>query len=177
MWRYFIPLLVIATLVAFFWRGLYLHPGVIPSPLIGKRIPSFTLPAVAGGAPPLSSSDFKGHVSLLNVWATWCVPCRDEAPTLTKLAQSGAVPIYGLLYKDQRQPAAQWLQSQGNPYALDGFDPDGQVALNWGVYGVPETFVVDANGVIRKKYVGPLTESIVQQSLLPLIRQLRGAGQ
>lgn len=173
MWRYFIPLIIIAVLVAFFWRGLYLQPGLIPSPLVGKSVPTFTLPAVAGAAPALSSNDFRGHVSVLNVWATWCVPCREEAPTLLKFARSHVVPVYGLLYKDQRQDAVQWLQAQGNPYQLDGDDPMGKVALNWGVYGVPETFVIDANGIIRKKYVGPLTDSMINTSLIPLLEKLQ----
>lgn len=173
MWRYCIPLALIVMLVAIFWRGLYLQPGLIPSPLIGERVPAFTLLAVADGAPSFSSSDLQGHVAVLNVWATWCVPCRDEAPALAQLAESKVVPIYGLLYKDHRQDAMQWLQARGNPYTLDGSDPEGQVALNWGVYGVPETFVIDAQGVIRKKYVGPLTNSMIRQSLIPLIERLR----
>ncbi|MDE2235119.1 MAG: DsbE family thiol:disulfide interchange protein [Gammaproteobacteria bacterium] len=172
MWRYFIPIALIVLLMAFFWRGLYLNPGVVDSPLIGKPVPAFSLPAVADGSPPLTSEDFKGHVSVLNVWATWCIPCREESATLVQFSKSKLVPVYGLLYKDQRQDAEQWLQEKGNPYQLDGFDPKGQVALNWGVYGVPETFVVDANGVIRKKYVGPLTDSIVKDSLIPLVNSL-----
>jgi cytochrome c biogenesis protein CcmG, thiol:disulfide interchange protein DsbE len=174
MWRFFIPVIVIAVLVAFFWRGLYLHPGLIPSPLVGKPVPAFTLPGVASASPPLSSSDFKGHVTVLNVWATWCIPCRQEGPALLKFAKTSTVPVYGLLYKDQRQDAIQWLQTQGDPYQLDGFDPNGQVALNWGVYGVPETFVIDAHGIIRRKYVGPLTNSMIKHSLIPLIDSLRG---
>ncbi len=173
MWRYFIPIALIVILMAFFWRGLYLHPGVIPSPLIGKSIPVFSLPGVDGPSTALDSKDFHGHVSILNVWATWCIPCRDEHPVLVDLSKQKVVTIYGLNYKDKADDAKQLLQMQGDPYTLDGFDPKGAVALNFGVYGVPETFVVDANGVIRKKYVGPLTDSMLKSSLIPLVESLR----
>ncbi len=169
---FLLPAGILVLLILLFWRGLYLNPSQVPSPLIGKPLPQFSLPGVGGPSASLNNADFEGHVSILNVWATWCIPCRDEQPELVKLAQQNVVTIYGLNYKDDADSAVQWLQSQGNPYAKDGFDPKGEVALNFGVYGVPETFVVDSHGIIRHKYIGPLTASLISTQLIPLVHKL-----
>jgi cytochrome c biogenesis protein CcmG, thiol:disulfide interchange protein DsbE len=169
---FLLPVGILVLLILLFWRGLYLNPSQVPSPLIGKPIPVFSLTGVSGASSALTSSDFQGHVSILNVWATWCIPCRDEHPVLVKLAQQNVVSIYGLNYKDDAGAAAQLLRSQGNPYSKDGYDPKGEVALNFGVYGVPETFVVDSHGIIRHKYIGPLTDSQISTQLMPLVHEL-----
>lgn len=169
---FLLPAGILVLLILLFWRGLYLNPSQVPSPLIGKPLPQFSLPGVGGTSASLTSADFEGHVSILNVWATWCIPCRDEQPELVKLAQQKVVTIYGLNYKDDADSAVQWLQSRGNPYAKDGYDPKGKVALNFGVYGVPETFVVDSHGIIRHKYIGPLTTSLISTQLIPLVHEL-----
>ncbi len=174
---FLLPVGILVLLIVLFWRGLYLNPSQVPSPLIGKPIPVFSLTGVDGASDSLNSTDFQGHVSILNVWATWCIPCRDEHPELVKLAQQKVVSIYGLNYKDDANTAAQLLQSQGNPYSKDGYDPKGAVALNFGVYGVPETFVVDSHGIIRHKYIGPLTTSQISTQLIPLVHELEQVSQ
>ncbi|HVC37481.1 MAG TPA: DsbE family thiol:disulfide interchange protein [Gammaproteobacteria bacterium] len=169
---FLLPVGIVVLLLLLFWKGLYLNPAQVPSPLIGKPVPDFNLPGVGGTSASLKSADFEGHVSILNVWATWCIPCREEQPELVKLAQQHVVTLYGLNYKDDADSALQWLQTQGNPYERDGYDPKGQVGLNFGVYGVPETFVVDSHGIIRHKYIGPLTASLVNGQLIPLVHEL-----
>jgi cytochrome c biogenesis protein CcmG, thiol:disulfide interchange protein DsbE len=169
---FLLPTGILVLLILLFWRGLYLNPAQVPSPLIGKPVPKFSLPGVNGASTSLESTDFQGHVSILNVWATWCIPCRDEQPELMKLAHQNVVTLYGLNYKDDAESANQWLQSQGNPYTKDGYDPKGEVALNFGVYGVPETFVVDSHGIIRHKYIGPLSASLINTSLIPMVHEL-----
>jgi cytochrome c biogenesis protein CcmG/thiol:disulfide interchange protein DsbE len=131
------------------------------------------LPALKKPKQTLTRADFKGHVSLLNVWATWCFACREEHQTLLKFAKRGVVPIYGLDYKDKRNAALAWLKQAGDPYRAIAFDRTGNVAMNWGVYGAPETFLVDANGIIRYKHIGPLTAKSIRQELLPRIRKLK----
>lgn len=173
--RYLLPLAVFLVLVIFLGIGLTLDPKEVPSPFIGKPAPAFALPQVADPAKTLSPVDLKGQVYLLNVWASWCVSCREEHPVLLELAKRQTVPIYGLNYKDEREDALAWLDRFGNPYAASAFDADGRVGIDWGVYGVPETFVVDKAGIIRHKQTGPLTREIVEQKLLPLIRQLQGS--
>ena len=174
---FLLPFLAVVVMILLFWKGLYLHPNEIPSPLIGKPVPDFALPGVDEAAVTLQSTDFRGHVSVLNVWATWCVPCRDEQPELVEFARRRVVALYGLDYKDDASDATKWLKTQGNPYQLVGFDPKGQVALNLGVYGVPETFVIDAHGIIRKKYIGQLTPSLVNGELIPLVHALERGKQ
>ncbi len=171
--RYLLPLALFLAMAALLYRGLSIDPHLVPSPLIGKPAPAFSLQRLEDPAVTLSNADFKGQVSLLNVWATWCVSCRAEHAVLMQLAQSGAVPIYGLNYKDERPAAKRWLQQFGDPYRANAFDADGRVGIDWGVYGTPETFVIDKRGVIRHKYTGPLTHDIVRREILPLVQQLK----
>ena len=172
--RFLIPLGVFAVMVLFLGIGLTLNPREVPSPLIGKPAPAFQLSRVADAGQTLSPEDFKGQVALVNVWASWCVSCRQEHPVLLQLARQNVVPIYGLNYKDQREAAQGWLNQHGNPYVASAFDADGRVGINWGVYGVPETFVIDKAGLIRHKHTGPVTPESLDRELLPLIRQLQG---
>jgi cytochrome c biogenesis protein CcmG/thiol:disulfide interchange protein DsbE len=171
--RYLAPLAIFALLVAFLYRGLSMDPKLVPSPLIGKPAPAFTLPRLDDPSATISNTDLKGKVTLLNVWATWCVSCRQEHETLVELAKTGQVDIYGLNYKDNRQDAKRWLAQFGNPYVANAFDGSGRVAIDWGVYGAPETFIIDRNGVIRHKHIGPLTVDIINREILPLVAKLK----
>jgi cytochrome c biogenesis protein CcmG, thiol:disulfide interchange protein DsbE len=169
-----IPLGVFVVLVVLLGVGLKLDPREVPSPFIDKPTPAFSLPKLSAPDKTFSSEDFKGQVSLLNVWASWCVSCRQEHTVLLELAGMGIIPIYGLNYKDKREDALGWLEKLGNPYRESALDADGRVGINWGVYGVPETFVIDKKGIIRHKHTGPLTREILLQELMPLLQQLRG---
>ena len=171
--RYMVPLAVFALLVAFLYRGLSLDPKLVPSPLVGKPVPTFTLTRLDNPAATISDADFKGKVTLLNVWATWCVSCRREHETLVELAKTGQVDIYGLNYKDNREDANRWLNRLGNPYVANAFDSDGRVGIDWGVYGAPETFIIDREGIIRHKHIGPLTIEIINNEILPLVAKLK----
>jgi cytochrome c biogenesis protein CcmG/thiol:disulfide interchange protein DsbE len=171
--RYLIPLAVFIALVVLMAVGLTMDPERVPSPLIGKPVPDFSLPRVEDPDKELSPADLKGRVYLLNVWASWCVACRQEHPLLMRLAERRDVTIVGLDYKDERADARQWLAQRGDPYAASAFDADGRVAIDLGVYGVPETFVVDADGTIRHKHVGPVTRESLREKILPLIKELR----
>ena len=171
--RYLAPLAIFALLVAFLYRGLSMDPKLVPSPLIGKPAPAFTLPRLDDPSATISNTDLKGKVTLLNVWATWCVSCRQEHETLVELAKTGQVDIYGLNYKDNRQDAKRWLAQFGNPYIANAFDGSGRVAIDWGVYGAPETFIIDRNGIIRHKHIGPLTIEIINDEILPLVDKLK----
>jgi cytochrome c biogenesis protein CcmG/thiol:disulfide interchange protein DsbE len=173
MVRYLVSFGLFAMLVALLAVGLGHDPRLIPSPLIGKPAPQFSLPELAHPERTLSRSDLLGKVTLFNVWASWCVSCRDETRVLDRLSKSGVVPIYGLNYKDQRTAALEWLKAFGNPYVANAFDHAGRVAINWGVYGVPETFVVDAKGIIRYKQIGPITPYVLNRKILPLVRRLQ----
>ena len=171
--RYLIPLGIFAVLVVFFAVGLRLDPKLVPSPLIDKGVPRFDLPQVVAPGQQFSDAMFRQHkVSLFNVWASWCVSCRQEHPFLVQLSKAGRVPIYGLNYKDERADALRWLEVLGDPYTASAYDRDGRVGIDWGVYGVPETFVVDGNGVIRHKHVGPITPEVWQNELVPVIDRL-----
>lgn len=172
MKRFLLPLAVFLVLVAFLAIGLKLNPREVPSPLIGKPAPAFRVPMLDDGARTLARDDLLGKVWLLNVWASWCVSCREEHPVLVELAKRKVVPIYGLNYKDGRPDAMRWLSEWGNPYVASAFDPEGRVGIDFGVYGVPETFVIDQAGVIRQKHIGPLTPAILDDKILPLIRRL-----
>ena len=171
--RYLVPLAIFALLVAFLYRGLSLDPKLVPSPLVGKPVPAFTLTRLDNPAVTISDADFKGKVTLLNVWATWCVSCRQEHETLVQLAKTGQVDIYGLNYKDNREEARRWLTRFGNPYVANAFDSDGRVGIDWGVYGAPETFIIDREGIIRHKHIGPLTTEIINDEILPLVAKLK----
>ena len=168
-----LPLVVFLAVGVFLAIGLTLNPREIPSPLIGKPAPEFSLPPVKGRTLGLASADLKGEVSLVNVFASWCVACREEHPLLIDLKQKGVVPIHGLNYKDHPADAEKWLNELGDPYTRTGADINGRVAIDWGVYGVPETFVIDRNGRIAYKVIGPLTPQLLQDKVLPLIRELR----
>tara|TARA_R110002126_G_scaffold291753_1_gene456851 strand:+ start:2670 stop:3272 length:603 start_codon:yes stop_codon:yes gene_type:complete len=169
----FLPLTVTAALAIVLAWGLTQDPSNLPSTLIGKAVPDFDLPPVQGRLLGLSSGDLKGEVSLVNVFASWCVACREEHPLLMKLAAQGTVPLHGLNYKDRPDDAAQWLNSLGDPYTRTGADISGRVAIDWGVYGVPETFVVGADGLIVYKHIGPVNKEVLAKIILPLVESLR----
>lgn len=171
--RYLIPLVVVVGLIAVFAVGLRRNPKLVPSPLIGKPAPAFSLPTLKHASESLTNVQLRGQVSLVNVWASWCVSCRDEAAVLMALTRRGDVPVFGLDYKDERADALKWLSEYGDPYSAIGFDASGNVGINWGVYGVPETFVVDKQGYIRFKHIGPLTSRVVERQILPLVEKLR----
>ncbi len=173
MIRYLLPLGVFLLLVAAFAVGLTRDPKRVPSPLVDRQAPAFSLPRVGQPDSTLSHEDLQGEVALLNVWASWCVACRVEHPFLMKLARESDIPLYGLDYKDTRENALRWLAQYGDPYRASAFDESGEVGIDWGVYGVPETFVLDKNGVIRYKHIGPLTPEIWEAEIAPLITRLR----
>lgn len=169
----FLPLLVFAGISTFLAVGLTLDPRHVPSPLIGKPVPVFSLPPVQGQSLGLATSDLNGEVSLVNIFASWCVACRDEHPLLMQIKRDSIVPVHGIDYKDNPGDAARWLGDVGNPYTRTGADLDGRVAIDWGVYGVPETFVIDRQGRIAYKHIGALTPAVLDGTLLPLIQKLR----
>ncbi|MEW5889227.1 MAG: DsbE family thiol:disulfide interchange protein [Pseudomonadota bacterium] len=171
--RFLWPLIGFIVLVVFLGIGLNLNPREVPSPFIGKPAPAFTLPQLADPHQTFSPKDMQGRVWLLNVWASWCVSCREEHPVLMELAKTKAVPIVGLDYKDPRDDALRWLQQFGDPYVLSIADAEGRVGIDYGVYGVPETFVIDKAGVIRHKHIGPVTREALQEKILPLVRELQ----
>jgi len=197
MMRFLIPLVVFVVLVGFLWKGLALNPGEVPSPLIDKAAPSFSLPQVQNAQTNFASRDMRGKVWLLNVWASWCESCREEHPTLVAFAHQNLVPMVGLNYEElrgdgsidkaqidklspdeelkfARQRAQQWLNQRGDPYVLTALDLDGQVGIDYGVYGVPETYVIDQQGIIRYKHIGPITDQVLQDEILPVVRKLKG---
>ncbi|MBO6720115.1 MAG: DsbE family thiol:disulfide interchange protein [Rhizobiaceae bacterium] len=169
----FMPLAVAAVLGVVLAWGLTRDPSALPSTLIGKPVPAFELPPVKGRTLGLSSVDLKGEVSLVNVFASWCVACRVEHPLFMKLAAQGTVPLHGLNYKDQPDDAAKWLDSLGDPYTRTGADISGRVAIDWGVYGVPETFIIGADGRVAYKHIGPVSEEALTRTILPLVEELR----
>ena len=171
--RYLLPLGIFLVLVVFLGIGLGLNPREIPSPLIDKPAPAFELVQLHEPGKSLTTQDMRGQVWLLNVWASWCVSCREEHPVLVELAKTRVVPIVGLNYKDQRPEALRWLQQFGDPYVMSIVDGDGRVGINYGVYGVPETFVIDKAGVIRYKQIGPVTPKALQEKILPLVAKLQ----
>ena len=173
--RLLLPLALFVVLVVLLWAGLGRDPREVPSPLIGKPAPSFELVQLHQPEKKLGTADMKGQVWLLNVWASWCVSCRVEHPLLVELAKANVVPVIGLNYKDKNDAGIAWLAQNGDPYRLSVVDADGRVGIDWGVYGVPETFVVDKNGIIRYKQIGPITVEALEQKILPLVRELQKA--
>ena len=171
--RFLLPFGVFVVLLAFLAIGLGLNPREVPSPLIGKPAPAFQLSQLHEQGKVLGKQDMLGQVWLLNVWASWCVSCREEHPVLVELAKRNVVPIYGLNYKDTRNEALGWLRQFGNPYTMSIVDADGSVGINYGVYGVPETFVIDKAGFIRYKQIGPVTPEALKDKILPLVQQLQ----
>ena len=171
--RFLLPLIVFLVIAGFFVAGLKLDSTLVPSPLIDRNAPSFELPLLHHDKVSFNPEDMKGQVWLLNVWASWCIACRDEHGILVDLFSQG-VPIIGLNYKDESVNARQWLRDWGNPYLVTAVDVDGEAAIDWGVYGVPETFVIDQAGVIRYKHIGPLTPDTVVDKILPIFQQSQG---
>ena len=169
----YIPLLVFAVIAVFLGIGLTMNPRNIPSPLIGKPVPEFSLPPVKGGTLGLASADLRGEVSIVNVFASWCVACREEHPILMGIKEKGLVPLHGINYKDKPDDARAWLDEMGDPYTRIGADISGRVAIDWGVYGVPETFVIDREGRIAYKQIGAVTPEILRDKIMPLVKQLQ----
>ncbi|HET7547803.1 MAG TPA: DsbE family thiol:disulfide interchange protein [Usitatibacter sp.] len=174
MLKWGIPLVVFALLVGFFAIGLTRDPREVPSPLIGKPAPQFQLTRLHEPSRTFGPEEMRGKVWLLNVWASWCVSCRVEHPVLVEMSRRNLVPIVGLDYKDQRADGLKWLTTHGDPYVLSAFDDQGKVGIDFGVYGVPETFVIDQQGVIRYKQIGPITPEALQKKILPLVKELEG---
>jgi len=172
MTRYLIPLALFAVLVVFLAIGLGRNPHEVPSPLIDKPAPAFNLAQLADPAKSFSPAEMRGKVWLLNVWASWCISCRDEHPLLLQVARSGTVPIYGLNYRDKREDALGWLAELGDPYVLSASDLDARVGMDYGVYGAPESYLIDRNGVIRFKQIGPITPDVWEKKILPLAKEL-----
>jgi cytochrome c biogenesis protein CcmG/thiol:disulfide interchange protein DsbE len=169
---YLIPLTIFLLLVVFLGFGLTRDPREVPSPLINKPAPAFKLAQLHEPSKTFSPAEMRGKVWLLNVWASWCVSCREEHPVLLDASRFGTLPIYGLNYKDRPEDATAWLNELGNPYILSARDSDGRVGIDYGVYGVPETYLVDGDGIIRFKQIGPVTPQVLEQKILPLYREL-----
>ena len=177
MWslRFILPLLIFAGLAFFLSRGLQLRPSEIPSPLIGKAAPQVTVPRLDDPSVNWSPADMKGKVWLFNVWGSWCPECRVEHPVLNDFARRNAVPIVGFAWKDTEEKARRWLDQLGNPYAISLLDREGRSGIEFGVYGAPETFVIDRDGIIRDKVIGGLTPAILEKRILPLLQKLQGS--
>jgi cytochrome c biogenesis protein CcmG, thiol:disulfide interchange protein DsbE len=167
-----LPLALFMALVGFLLIGLHRDPHEVPSPLINKPAPAFQLPELQESTRLFSAQQMRGKVWLLNVWATWCVACRDEHPLLIDYAKTGAVPIYGMDLKDDREAAIELLKTEGDPYTQTFSDFDGRVSIDYGVYGAPESFLIDRGGVIRFKQIGPITPDVWQNKIVPLAKQL-----
>jgi cytochrome c biogenesis protein CcmG/thiol:disulfide interchange protein DsbE len=167
------PLVAFLVLAGFLFVGLGLNPHEVPSPLIDKPAPAFNLPQLHDTGKRFSPEEMKGKVWMLNVWASWCVSCKEEHPVLMSLAQQNIVPIYGLDYKDKREDGLRWLSMGGDPYTLSAMDSDGRIGIDYGVYGVPETYVIDKQGIIRYKQIGPVTHQSLSEKILPLVAELQ----
>lgn len=174
--RYLLPLALFGVLVLFLAIGLSIDPKLVPSPLIDKPLPAFNLPKLKTPDDNITSNDFHGDVVLLNVWASWCVSCRVEHPLLVELSKNDEMMIYGLNYKDRRNDAMQWLKKFGDPYRASAFDEHGLTGIDLGVYGVPETYIMDRSGIIRYKHIGPITREALDDTILPLIVKLRASS-
>ena len=172
MMRFILPFVVFIVLTVFLFVGLKLDPREVPSPLVGKQAPSFVLPQLHALGKQFSPADMKGKVWLFNVWASWCVACEEEHPVLMELARQNIVPIYGMDYKDKRDAALAVLERRGNPYVMNVSDTDGRVGIDYGVYGVPESYVIDKQGVIQYKQIGPVTAENLRKKILPLVAEL-----
>lgn len=171
--KFLIPLLAFGVLVVFLAIGLGLDPRDVPSPLINKPAPAFKVPQLENPEAQFSPEELKGKVWILNVWASWCVSCREEHPVLMELARANIVPVVGLDYKDQRKDGLNLLKRSGNPYSIIAFDADGRVGIDYGVYGVPESYVIDKQGTIRYKHTGPISMEALQKTILPLVQELK----
>lgn len=174
--HYLVPMGIFAGVLGFLFVGLGLNPREVPSPLVGKPAPAFQLPRLDDPAQTVGHQDLLGKVWMLNVWASWCAPCREEHPLVIDIARRKLVPVYGLNYKDQTQAARSWLANLGDPYTANLVDANGRVGIDFGVYGVPETFIIDRQGVVRYKHTGPLTPDVVRTRIEPLLKELQDAG-
>ncbi len=174
MLRYLLPLVVFVIMIGFFWVGLGKDPHLLPSALLDKPAPAFTLNDLHNPEKSYANADMQGKVWVLNVWASWCAACRSEHPLFMDIARQGEINLYGLNYKDKRNDAMTWLRQLGNPYIASLSDLSGDVGIDYGVYGVPETFIIDKQGIIRMKYVGPVSRAAWQEKLLPKIKELGG---
>ncbi len=173
MMRFILPFVVFVVLSAFLYVGLGLNPHEVPSPLIGKPAPAFNLPQLQEPAKQFSPQDMKGKVWMLNVWASWCAACKDEHHVLLALARQNIVPIYGMDYKDKREDGMAVLRDTGDPYTLVVSDTEGRIGIDYGVYGVPETYVIDKQGVIKYKQIGGVSQQIMNEKILPMIKELQ----
>ncbi|MGB5102449.1 MAG: DsbE family thiol:disulfide interchange protein [Steroidobacteraceae bacterium] len=174
MWKFIVPFGLFLLLAAFLFVGLQRDPSYVPSPLIGKQAPAFSLPSLQDANYPVSTEELKGRPWVLNVWGTWCAGCREEHDTLLAIAKQNAVPLVGLNWKDDNAAAQQWLRQLGNPYAVVAEDRDGRVAIDWGVYGAPETFLIGADGTVLYKHIAPMTMEAWIKEFLPRIEAARG---
>lgn len=174
--RVLLPMAVFLGVMWFLFAGLSLNPREVPSPLIGKPAPAFKLPNLHAPEKTISRDDMLGKVWMLNVWASWCAPCQEEHPLVIDIARRELLPVYGLNYKDQGPAARNWLARLGDPYVATLVDADGRVGIDYGVYGIPETFIIDREGHIRFKHTGPLTPEVLRDRIEPLVKELQGAG-
>jgi len=172
--RFAIPLGMFVLMAGLLWYGLGLDPKKVPSPLIGKPVPAFSLPILHNPEQQMSKEDLAGEVWVLNVWASWCVACRAEHKYITRLGNMKLVKVIGLNYKDDPDDARNWLRELGNSYTASLMDRDGRVGIDWGVYGVPETFIIDKDGTINYKFIGPINQEILDNEIVPLLRKLLG---
>jgi cytochrome c biogenesis protein CcmG, thiol:disulfide interchange protein DsbE len=175
--KYLLPISAFVILVVFFYRGLFLDPRIVPSPLIGKPAPAFELEDLRNPALTVATADMLGKPAVLNVWATWCAGCRQEHSFLMQLARSGEVPLYGMNYRDERPKALDWLRQLGDPYVKVAYDPEGNGSLDWGVYGSPETFLIDPQGTVVYKHLGPLGPKVWETEFRPRIAAMQGSAQ
>ncbi|MGY8815675.1 MAG: DsbE family thiol:disulfide interchange protein [Gammaproteobacteria bacterium] len=173
MLKYLIPLIVFSCLVILFVFGLQNDPSIVPSPFIDKPLPQISLPTLSDPSISIDTNDLKGEVTLINIWATWCIPCRQEHALLVDLAKNNDVKVVGLNYKDNRDDAMKWLVSLGDPYNIVLFDEDGKAGIDLGLYGVPETFIIDKNAIVKHKHIGPLTEENISETIIPMIKELK----
>jgi cytochrome c biogenesis protein CcmG/thiol:disulfide interchange protein DsbE len=173
MIRAILPIAIFSVLAGFLYVGLYKDPSLVPSPLIGKPIPSFQLSTLKDADAIITQENFKGEIALINVWGTWCVACKQEHAALVYIADKKNIPIYGLNYKDDREMAKQWLVDYGDPYVMSAFDASGRIAIDFGVYGAPETFLIDDKGIIRHKLVGIMTADVWEQQFVPKIKLIQ----
>ncbi|TFG83650.1 MAG: DsbE family thiol:disulfide interchange protein [Chromatiales bacterium] len=176
MLRFLLPVGIFGLLVAVFFIGLGKDPTLVPSPLVGKPAPDFSLPLLEDSSRTFSRQDLMGKTSLVNIWGTWCGGCRQEHDTLLTLAKDSGIPIFGINWKDDQQLAREWLKVLGNPYAAVGVDADGRVAIDWGVYGAPETFLIGPDGTVLYKHIAPITLDVWREKFLPIITAVAGGG-
>ena len=169
MTRYLVPIVLFLLLLPVFIIGLTRDPSELPSPFLNNPSPEFALPSLTDPGSEVGSADYAGEFALINVWATWCVGCREEHGFLMELAHSGAIPIYGINWRDNRPDALTWLERLGDPYVFSAFDVDGRVGIDWGVYGAPETFLLNPDGIVMHKHLGPLDHAIWQRDFVPLL--------